>query len=90
LTARKRAADDRAAISLGYNVRSARAAGGHHEKTLRIIIDPKANRITYVVNHKTSTGLWKPLFNAKLYPLLMAELDAMKALRPRGRPDAAA
>ncbi|WP_244525071.1 MULTISPECIES: DUF6894 family protein [Bradyrhizobium] len=46
LTARKRAADDRAAISLGCNVRSARAAGGHHGKTLRIIIDPKANRTT--------------------------------------------
>jgi hypothetical protein len=47
----------------------------------------------YVVNCKTSTGLWKPLFNAKgegTVPLLMAELDAMKALRPRGRLDAAA
>src|SRR6202030_4302270 len=44
LTARKRAADDRAAISLGCNVRSARAA--HHGKALRIIIDPKANRTT--------------------------------------------
>ena len=41
----------------------------------------------YVVNCKTSTGLWKPLFNAKgegTVSLLMAELDAMKALRPRG------
>jgi hypothetical protein len=31
-------------------------------KTLRIIIQP--NQV-YVVNCKTSTGLWKPLFNAK-------------------------
>jgi hypothetical protein len=41
----------------------------------------------YVVNWKTGTGSWEPLFDAKgklLYPLLMAELDAMKKLRPTG------
>jgi hypothetical protein len=41
----------------------------------------------YVINYKTSTGSWEPLFNAEgkaLYPLLMAELDAVKALRPTG------
>jgi hypothetical protein len=41
----------------------------------------------YVVNYKTGTGSWEPLFNTKgkpLYPELMAELDAMKALRPTG------
>ena len=41
----------------------------------------------YVINYKTSTGSWEPLFNAKgkaLYPLLMAELDAIKKLRPTG------
>jgi hypothetical protein len=41
----------------------------------------------YVINYKTSTGSWEPLFDKKgkpLYPLLMAELDAMKALRPTG------
>jgi hypothetical protein len=41
----------------------------------------------YVINHKTSTGSWEPLFNGKgkaLYPLLMAELDAIKKLRPTG------
>jgi hypothetical protein len=40
-----------------------------------------------VVNYKTSTGSWEPLFNTKgkpLYPELMAELDAMKDLRPTG------
>ena len=38
-----------------------------------------------VINYKTSTGSWEPLFNAKgkpLYPVLMTELDAIKALRP--------
>lgn len=41
----------------------------------------------YVINYKTSTGSWEPLFNAKgkaLYPLLMAELDAIKKVRPTG------
>lgn len=41
----------------------------------------------YVINYKTSTGSWEPLFNAKgspLYPVLMAELDAIKQLRPTG------
>jgi len=41
----------------------------------------------YVVNYKTSTGSWEPLLNGKgkpLYPLLMAELDAIKKLRPTG------
>jgi hypothetical protein len=43
----------------------------------------------WVVNYKTKveSGSWEPLFNAKgkpLYAELMAELDAMKALRPTG------
>jgi hypothetical protein len=41
----------------------------------------------YVTNYKTSTGSWEPLFNGTskaLYPLLMAELDAIKELRPKG------
>ena len=41
----------------------------------------------YVINYKTGTGAWEPLFDATgapLYPLLMAELDAMKAKRPTG------
>jgi hypothetical protein len=41
----------------------------------------------HVVNPKTNEGDWTPLFNKKhkaLYPELMAELDAMKALRPTG------
>jgi hypothetical protein len=46
LTARKRAADERAAIGFGCNLRSARAAGRRYGKTLRTIIDPKANRTT--------------------------------------------
>jgi hypothetical protein len=54
-------------------------------KTLRIIIDPKANRTTPACGNRCSMPRGKAL-----YPLLMAELDAMKALRPRGRPDAAA
>ena len=36
---------------------------------------------------RPSTGSWEPLFDNKgkpLYPLLMAELDAIKALRPTG------
>jgi hypothetical protein len=48
--------------------------------------DSRPNRV-YVINHKTSTGSWEPLFDKKgkpLYPLLMAELDAMKALLPTG------
>jgi hypothetical protein len=88
LTARKRAADDRAAISFGCNLRSARAAGGHHGKNTADHYRPESQpNHVYVVNCKTSTGLWKPLFNAKgegTVSLLMAELDAMKALRPRG------
>jgi hypothetical protein len=47
----------------------------------------------YVVNCKTSTGLWKPLFNAKGEGTVSApggRARCMKALRPRGRPDAAA
>ena len=38
----------------------------------------------YVINYKISTGSWEPLFDKKgnaLYPPLMAELDAVKALR---------
>jgi hypothetical protein len=66
LTARKRAADDRAAISLGCNLRSARAAGGHHGKNTADHYRPESQpNHAYVVNCKTSTGLWKPLFNAK-------------------------
>jgi hypothetical protein len=41
----------------------------------------------YVINWKTGTGSWEPLFVRKskpLYPLLMKELDAIKALRPTG------
>ena len=41
----------------------------------------------YVINWKTGTGSWEPLFDQKgkpLYPLLMNELDAIKALRPTG------
>jgi hypothetical protein len=41
----------------------------------------------YVINYKTSTGSWEPLFDARgnaLYPSLMAELDAIKDLRPTG------
>lgn len=41
----------------------------------------------YVIDYKTSTGSWEPLFDRTgkpLYPLLMAELEAMKALRPTG------
>jgi hypothetical protein len=48
--------------------------------------DSRPNHV-YVINYKTSTGSWEPLFDKKgkpLYPLLMAELDAMKALRPTG------
>jgi hypothetical protein len=48
---------------------------------------PSRPNHVYVINYKTSTGSWEPLFNAKgkpLYPLLMAELDAIKELRPTG------
>jgi hypothetical protein len=48
--------------------------------------DNRPNHV-YVINYKTSTGSWEPLFDKKgkpLYPLLMAELDAMKVLRPTG------
>ena len=41
----------------------------------------------YVINYKTCTGSWEPLFDARgiaLYPSLMAELDAIKDLRPTG------
>ena len=41
----------------------------------------------YVINYKTSTGSWEPLFDARgnaLYQSLMAELDAIKDLRPTG------
>ena len=69
-------------------LRSARAAGGHHGKNTVDQYRPESQpNHVYVVNCKTSTGLWKPLFNARgkaLYLLLMAELGAMKAPRPRG------
>ena len=48
--------------------------------------DSRSNHV-YVINYKTGTRSWEPLFDKKgrpLYPLLMAELDAMKALRPTG------
>jgi hypothetical protein len=41
----------------------------------------------YIINTKTNTGEWEPLFDEDgnaLYPALMAELDAMKAKRPTG------
>ncbi len=41
----------------------------------------------YVINWKTGTGSWEPLFDGKgepLYPTLIEELDAMKLLRPIG------
>src|ERR1700686_1902301 len=93
LTARKRAADDRAAISLGCNVRSARAAGGHHGKALRIIIDPKANRTTLCRQLQDQTGLWKPLFNAKGEGTVSApdgRARCHEGAAAQGRPDAAA
>jgi hypothetical protein len=48
---------------------------------------PSRPNHVYVINYKTSTGSWEPLFNAKGKPLhlvLMAELDAIKALLPTG------
>jgi len=48
--------------------------------------DSRPNHV-YVINYTTSTGSWEPLFDKKgkpLYPLLTAELDAVKALRPTG------
>jgi hypothetical protein len=48
--------------------------------------DSRPNHV-YVINYKTSTRSWEPLFDKKgnpLYPQLMAELDAMKQLRPTG------
>jgi hypothetical protein len=48
--------------------------------------DSRPNHV-YIINYKTSAGSWEPLFDKKgkpLYPLPMAELDAMKALRPTG------
>lgn len=54
-----------APLSAMDDLRSARAAGGHHGKALRIIIDPKANRTTLCRQLQDQTGLWKPLFNAK-------------------------
>jgi hypothetical protein len=57
-------------------------------KTLRIIIDPKANRTTSmssIARPAPACGNRCSMPRGKaLYPLLMAELDAMKALRPRG------
>jgi hypothetical protein len=41
----------------------------------------------FVINWKTGTGEWEPLFDKygkALYPLLMKELDAIKVLRPTG------
>jgi hypothetical protein len=41
----------------------------------------------YVINWKTGTGEWEPLFDAKgepLYPTLIKELDEIKAKRPTG------
>jgi hypothetical protein len=50
--------------------------------------DSRSNHV-YVINYKTGTGSWEPLFDKKgkpLYLLLMAEPDAMKALRPDDAP----
>jgi hypothetical protein len=41
----------------------------------------------YVINWKTGTGSWEPLFDAEgnsLYPVLMSELDDIKAKRATG------
>ena len=61
---------------------------GIRGKTLRIIIDPKANRTTSmssIARPAPACGNRCSMPRGKaLYPLLMAELDAMKALRPRG------
>ncbi|KWV51512.1 hypothetical protein AS156_12370 [Bradyrhizobium macuxiense] len=58
---------------------------------IRFMVDhyrpPSRPDHVYVINYKTSTGSWEPLLNAKgapLYPVLMAELDAIKQLRPTG------
>jgi hypothetical protein len=54
------------AISFGCNLRSAQAAGRHHGKTLRTIIDPKANRTTSMSSiAKDQHRVLKPLFDAK-------------------------
>src|SRR3984957_12262910 len=77
-----------ARLSAMDDLRSARAAGGHHGKALRIIIDPKANRTTSmssIARPAPACGNRCSMPRGKaLYPLLMAELDAMKAVRPRG------
>ncbi|WP_083633288.1 hypothetical protein [Bradyrhizobium sp. NAS96.2] len=58
---------------------------------IRFMVDhyrpPSRPDHAYVISYKTSTGSWEPLLNAKgapLYPILMAELDAIKQLRPTG------
>ncbi|MDH2385470.1 hypothetical protein [Bradyrhizobium sp. CER78] len=58
---------------------------------IRFMVDhyrpPSRPDHVYVINYKTSTGSWEPLLNSKgapLYPVLMAELDAIKQLRPTG------
>jgi hypothetical protein len=59
-------------------------------KTLRIIIQP--NQV-YVVNCKTSTGLWKPLFNTKGEGTVSApdgRARCHEGAAAQGRPDAAA
>ena len=41
--------------------------------------DSRPNHV-YVINYKTTTGSWEPLYEKKgkpLYPLLVAELDAI-------------
>ena len=45
--------------------------------------DSRPNHV-YAINYRNSTGSWEPLFDKKGNPLLMAELDAMKQLRPTG------
>jgi hypothetical protein len=54
-----------ARLSALDDLRSARAAGGHHGKHCGSLSTRKPTEPPYVVNCKTSTGLWKPLFNAK-------------------------
>jgi hypothetical protein len=81
LTARKRAADERAAIGFGCNLRSAWAAGRHHGKTLRTIIDPKANRTTFMSS--IAKDQHRVLETAVRCQGLGELLDAIKALRLR-------
>jgi hypothetical protein len=59
LTARKRATDDRALSALDATFAPRGPQEADHYRP-----ESQPNH-AYVVNCKTSTGLWKPLFNAK-------------------------